>query len=149
MRFFTVSFCLLFCLGLVVQAQTETTTKSDEDRISFLLGLGSKKKVEPETTESESVDLSSLSKPGYTLSEIYPNPTSQEFSLSLQVERTQDIEIEILDAAGKVLDRLHQGPAHANLFNDFTFKWSAPGTGIYSVRILGEDFEVSKGLMMQ
>ena len=137
-----------FGLGLHAQSGKENT---DSLNIAFLLGICKPKPEAPptETEENQPFTTKEATATTFKLSEIFPNPANQEFSLSLQVDRTQQINIEILDATGKVLDRLHQGPALADIFNDFTFIWQAPVAGNYRVRILGEDFEVSKGLLIQ
>ena len=149
MRFLTLMFLFTFGLGVSLQAQSTTHPDVKNDPVSFLLGLGSKKEDKPAVEEESTsqMDLIADEDSGYRISDIFSHPVSKEFSLSLQVDRTQDIRIDIIDAAGTVLDLLHQGPAHANLFNDFTFNWKAPRTGDYKVRIKGEDFEVSKSLM--
>ena len=131
---------LLFSTVLVTQGVSQSESSySDSLNIAFLLSLGKPKSSEDQTKKMDN----------FKLSEVLLNSINQEFSLSLQVDRSQEIRIEVVDASGKVLDFLHEGVAVSNLFNDFTFKWQPPTSGNYSVRILGEDFDVSKGFLIQ
>lgn len=81
------------------------------------------------------------------MSQLILHKLTKEVSLSLQVEKSQPIRIELVDGEGKVLSTLHSGMAFAGLHNDFTLALTSEVTEKCAVRILGEDFQLEKKIV--
>lgn len=72
---------------------------------------------------------------------IYPNPIRNEGSLQLTVSKDQTVKFQIYDILGRSIQRF-QKTVSANETKQV--KIEAPGSGKYFVRIIGENFEVTR-----
>lgn len=68
------------------------------------------------------------------LSPPYPNPTGSEAHLSLTLERSQPVRIDVLDARGRRVGTLHDGPAPAGVL-PLTLRGGDLPNGLYFVRL--------------
>lgn len=68
----------------------------------------------------------------------YPNPFNPQTSFSVRLARAQQLRVDVYDALGRRVARLHDGPAEAHRTLSFTFDAGTLPSGLYFYRILGE-----------
>jgi hypothetical protein len=80
----------------------------------------------------------------YVLSAPYPNPFNPSTSFSLTLAQNQQVAIEVYNLLGQRVERLHDGLLEAEQVYTFTFEADNLPTGIYLVRVVGEDFTATR-----
>jgi hypothetical protein len=76
----------------------------------------------------------------HVLSEAIPNPSDGRAALTLSVAEVQVVRVEVLDALGRQVALLHDGPLSAGTEHRLTFDGSDLPVGVYVVRAVGETF---------
>ncbi|MBL0062258.1 MAG: T9SS type A sorting domain-containing protein [bacterium] len=68
----------------------------------------------------------------------YPNPFNANVSLSLDVTRTQNVQLQVFDITGRLVETLHSGKLNAG---SHRFIWSplTAASGMYFVRAYSQD----------
>ena len=77
---------------------------------------------------------------GYVLGAPSPNPFASATVLSLAVARAQAVRAEVLDVNGRRVAVLHDGPVAAEAAVALRFDGADLASGLYLVRVVGEDF---------
>ncbi len=85
---------------------------------------------------------------GYELSLAYPNPALSRSHLSLRLQRTQRVTVEVIDILGRQLAILHDGSIPAGQTQSFTYKAHYPVRGQIFYRVIGEDFSVTRKVLV-
>ncbi len=78
---------------------------------------------------------------------IYPNPSSGNFTAALTVQQSGSAVVEILDIAGRKISVMQQPVQQGQ--NKITLDGTALERGIYVVKISGEQFSVSRSIIRQ
>ena len=76
----------------------------------------------------------------HALSAPVPNPATGPAALTLEVASSQTVRVEVLDALGRRVALLHDGPVAAGAEQRLTFDGSALPAGVYVVRAVGTTF---------
>lgn len=76
----------------------------------------------------------------FTLSEIYPNPFNPTARFTLQVRDEQNVDVEVYDMLGRRVQVLHRGVVPSSSKETFEIDGSRLSSGLYIVRITGEQF---------
>jgi hypothetical protein len=76
----------------------------------------------------------------HDLSPIRPNPSSGRAELTLEVAEAQVVRVEVLDALGRRVAVLHDGPLSAGVAHAFVLDGPSLPAGVYAVRVVGETF---------
>jgi uncharacterized repeat protein (TIGR01451 family) len=76
----------------------------------------------------------------HALSAPVPNPSTGRAAFTLDVVETQAVRVEVLDALGRRVAVLHNGPLQAGTAHRLAFEGSALPAGVYAVRAVGETF---------
>ncbi len=87
-------------------------------------------------------------KNGLSLSAVYPNPASAITAIPVSLEKRSRIKIELHDALGKVVARIFEGEQKAGDQHYFLQAQEYP-SGIYWVKVFGEDFVQSEKLIIE
>ena len=85
---------------------------------------------------------------GYELSQAYPNPALSRSQINLRLTRTQRVTVEVIDLLGQQLALLHEGILSAGQTQSFTYKAHNPVRGQIFYRIVGEDFAVTRKVLV-
>ena len=80
----------------------------------------------------------------YVLGDAYPNPFNAASQLTLTVARTQAVHAEVIDLTGRRVAVLHEGALAADRPLRLTVDGASLLSGLYLVRILGEDFDATQ-----
>ncbi|GIV58266.1 MAG: hypothetical protein KatS3mg042_1179 [Rhodothermaceae bacterium] len=80
----------------------------------------------------------------YLLSEPYPNPFNPQAQFTLAVQRTQSVRIALFDLLGRQVATLHDGVLAGEETHQFTIDGSGLSSGIYLVRVVGEQFTATR-----
>jgi hypothetical protein len=81
---------------------------------------------------------------GYALSAPAPNPARGTTTLTLTVARSQHVRAEVLDATGRAVAVVHDGPVVADAPLTLRLDGRAWSAGLYLVRVTGEDFTATR-----
>jgi hypothetical protein len=84
----------------------------------------------------------------YVLSEVYPNPVQQDAQLTLQVSTTQRVRAVLYDVQGRELAELASGIVQARGLLRLHIDAGPLGSGIYFVRVLGDDFAETRSAVV-
>ena len=84
----------------------------------------------------------------FILSNPVPNPSRSGAVLQLTTERTQAIRAHVLDLAGRHVATLHDGLISAQSPLSLRFDGTSLATGLYLVRVVGEDFTATRRLSL-
>ena len=84
----------------------------------------------------------------YALSEAYPNPFNPETHVTLMVETTQQVRVEVYDVVGRRVALLYDGLLDADDLHRFVFDARNLPSGIYLYRVLGERFSDVKPMTL-
>lgn len=84
----------------------------------------------------------------YHLSAAYPNPFNPQTSFSLSVAQTQDVEVAVYDLQGREVALLHKGRMEAQTARTFRVEAHDLPSGLYLIRVLGEQFAASQSIML-
>ncbi|MDX1419758.1 MAG: hypothetical protein R3181_07305 [Rubricoccaceae bacterium] len=76
----------------------------------------------------------------HALSAPAPNPTTGRSALTLSVAEAQHVAVSVLDALGREVARLHDGPLGPGREHRLLFDGSGLPAGVYAVRAVGEAF---------
>jgi hypothetical protein len=76
----------------------------------------------------------------HALGEAVPNPTDGRTWLTLSVAEAQGVRVEVLDALGRRVALLHDGPMAPGTAHRLAFDGSSLPAGVYVVRAAGETF---------
>ena len=85
---------------------------------------------------------------GYALSAPAPNPTSGASTLTLSVAAAQRVTAAVVDALGREVAALVDGPAAPGTALRLTVDTAALPPGVYTVRVTGETFAASRRLVV-
>jgi hypothetical protein len=90
-------------------------------------------------------DLTSINEPSALLSSLlYPNPTSDNASITLDLQQASQVNIVLIDMLGRELQQIYEGLADAGTFTQ-SFSTNALPKGIYYIKIqIGGDVKVEK-----
>jgi type VI secretion system Hcp family effector len=83
----------------------------------------------------------------YRLDGPYPNPVIDSASLSIVVGRGQNLELAVFDVLGRKVGVLHDGFLDGEIAHRFRLDLGDSPAGLYTLRLLGEDFHTSKTLL--
>jgi hypothetical protein len=84
----------------------------------------------------------------HALSEAVPNPSDGRTALTLFVAEAQVVRVEVLDALGRRVALLHDGPMAAGTEHRLAFDGSALPVGVYVVRAMGAAFADTRVLTL-
>ena len=74
------------------------------------------------------------------LSDVWPNPFNPQTQFTLEVKQAQAVRVEVFDALGRRVARLHEGTLEAGHAHAFRFEAASLPSGVYLVRATGETF---------
>ena len=77
---------------------------------------------------------------GVTLGSAYPNPFTNEVTLTLRVDQPQHVRATLYDLLGRRIAVLHDGPVAAGSPLDISVSGASLQPAVYFVRIEGEEF---------
>jgi len=84
----------------------------------------------------------------YRLTAAYPNPFNPETSFSLSVARTQEVQVVVYDVVGRRVALLYDGLFPAETSRSFRFEADTLPSGVYLLRVLGEQFVTTQSLVL-
>lgn len=84
----------------------------------------------------------------YFLSEAYPNPFNPRASVSLMVQQSQSIEVNVYDIMGREVARLYDGTLEAGTVAEFTIDGTSLTSGLYFLRVNGDYFETMRSVVL-
>ena len=99
----------------------------------------------PNTTQAVAAPPREL---GYELSLAYPNPALSRSQINLRLTRAQHVTVEVIDLLGQQLAVLHEGMMPAAQTRSFSYKAHNPVRGQVFYRITGEDFSVTRKVLV-
>jgi hypothetical protein len=76
----------------------------------------------------------------HALSAPAPNPSNGRAAFTLEVTETQAVRVEVMDALGRRVATLHDGPLASGTAHRLVLDGSALPAGVYAVRAVGETF---------
>ena len=76
----------------------------------------------------------------HNLSAIYPNPFNPTANFTLELTKQQRVRLSVLDALGRDVEMLFNGPLSAGREYSFTIDGTGSPSGVYLVRVAGEQF---------
>ncbi|NVK27045.1 MAG: PKD domain-containing protein [Flavobacteriia bacterium] len=77
----------------------------------------------------------------------YPNPTSDEFALYFTLQEAQEVSVELVDVAGKVIDVKNLGTVNGDVVVPFNLKSFAKG--VYFVKLTLDDVTITNRVVRQ
>ncbi len=80
----------------------------------------------------------------YRLTAPHPNPFNPQTQFTLSVTETQHVTVEVYNLLGRRVAVLHNGRLAATQTHTFTFEASNAPSGIYLIRITGEQFSATQ-----
>ena len=80
----------------------------------------------------------------YEASALHPNPFNPTTQFSLVVQSTQRVRIDVYDLTGRHVERLFDNPLMAGEEHRITWEAGAVPSGVYYIRIAGENFQASR-----
>ena len=84
----------------------------------------------------------------FHLSAAYPNPFNPETQFTLQLAQAQHVAVAVYDAVGRQVALLHEGPLEGGQTHRFRFTAAALPSGIYLVRVVGEQFSAARQVVL-
>jgi hypothetical protein len=84
----------------------------------------------------------------HALSVPFPNPSDSRAALTLTVAEAQAVRVAVLDALGRQVALLHDGPMAPGAEHRFVFDGSTLPSGVYVVRAVGETFSDTRVLTL-
>jgi len=86
----------------------------------------------------------------YALSEVYPNPVrgGDEAILDVSVRETQSVTVALYDARGRRVRVLYEGTMPGQQTEPVRVKTEGLASGMYAVRVAGEDFAEMRRLVL-
>ena len=81
---------------------------------------------------------------GYMFSPVAPNPVSGVSRFRVEVGRTEAVTVEVVDALGRTVRTLHDGPLVGGAETAFEIDPAGLSAGVYFVRVTGESFATSR-----
>src|SRR5690606_549344 len=81
-------------------------------------------------------------------SEVYPNPVSDQAQLQLQVQNTQHVRAALFDMQGRQVEVLADRVLQAQSQLRLIINARALSSGVYLVRVVGEDFVVTRTVVV-
>lgn len=78
-----------------------------------------------------------------------PNPTGGAASFAVRPARTERVTVDVLDALGRRVARLHDGPLAGGVEHRFVLTAGALPAGVYVVRVAGEGAQVSRRFVVR
>ena len=78
----------------------------------------------------------------------YPNPFNTLSQFDLAVKQSQTVVIEVFDAVGRRVVKLHDGPLNPNQRVHFALDGGRLGSGIYHIRARGEEFSAVRSIVL-
>ncbi|MEM1272008.1 MAG: T9SS type A sorting domain-containing protein [Bacteroidota bacterium] len=85
---------------------------------------------------------------GYFLSNAYPNPFNPSTTLRFAVAEAQPVTVSLHDMLGRQVGVLFQGRPDAGQFVQVRVDGSRLSTGLYVVRLLGEEFSTTRTITL-
>ncbi|MEO0741947.1 MAG: choice-of-anchor B family protein [Bacteroidota bacterium] len=82
------------------------------------------------------------------LSAAYPNPFQQTTTLTLALDRSEDVRVAVYDLLGREVARLFEGAGAAGSLLTLTFDGAGLSSGTYVVRVVGETFAETRRLTL-
>jgi hypothetical protein len=79
----------------------------------------------------------------YSVSPVSPNPVSDEATVSVAVQKAQDVRAGVFNVLGQRVARLHDGPVAANDPTTLTVRTDLQ-SGVYFLRIKGDSFSATR-----
>ena len=76
----------------------------------------------------------------YRVTSAYPNPFNPQTQFTLTVTEEQRVRVEVYNLLGRRVRVLHDGRVAARQTHTFTFEASDVPSGIYLIRVTGEQF---------
>lgn len=83
---------------------------------------------------------------GYGFSPVAPNPVTGVSRFRLTVGRTEAVVVEVIDALGRRVRTLHDGPLAGGAEATFEIAQGDLTAGVYFVRVMGESFTTSRSV---
>ena len=80
----------------------------------------------------------------FTLTAPHPNPFNPQTQFTLKVTEAQHVTVEVYNLLGRRVEVLHNGRLAADQTYTFTFEASNAPSGIYLIRITGEQFNTTR-----
>ncbi len=84
----------------------------------------------------------------FVLSEVYPNPFSTRATVSLTLDRTQSVKVNVFNILGQHVASLHSGVMQADVQHHLTFDGMALPSGTYWIRIDGETASYTRSAVL-
>ncbi len=81
-------------------------------------------------------------------SSVYPNPFNQRAQLEIQVQETQPVHVALFDVQGRQLEVLANQVVQAQSLLQITFDGSRLQSGVYFIRIVGDDFLIIRSAVV-
>jgi 1,4-alpha-glucan branching enzyme len=102
---------------------------------------------DPPATTAGAADTAETPAP-FRLSPAHPNPFRTEAWFTLAVAAPQHVRVEVYDATGRRVARLHDGPMEAGRAHAFTVEAGRLPAGLYLVRATGETFVQTQAVVL-
>ena len=80
----------------------------------------------------------------YRVSPLHPNPFNPSTQFSVAVKTTQRVRVDVYDLTGRHIERLFDNPLMAGAEHRLTWEASSAPSGVYYIRVEGENFQTSK-----
>jgi hypothetical protein len=95
-------------------------------------------------TLSQSIEVAIETPGSYEISELFPNPFNPRSTLSLAVSARQHVSVFVVDALGRRVADLYSSTVPADETIDVAFDAASLPSGLYLIRVVGEDFATSR-----
>ena len=87
---------------------------------------------------------SSVVPTGFTLSKTYPNPFNSSTFFTLNLIKSQQVQIKVFNMMGQHVATLHKGTLEANTKHTFSFDAKGLTSGTYFIQAIGADFSETR-----
>lgn len=81
---------------------------------------------------------------GYELTRAAPNPFNGKTVFELVLDRRQPVVVDAIDTLGRQVATLHEGTLRAGVRHPFTLQSAGLQSGVYVIRVRGEDFVATR-----
>lgn len=88
-------------------------------------------------------------KEAFEMSPAYPNPFNPTSNFDLTVASTQNVNIELVDATGRIVKNLFEGVLLGESQHTFTIEASDLSSGVYWIRVAGNTFATHSPVIFQ
>ncbi len=85
---------------------------------------------------------------GVQISEIYPNPFTDQTSFDLEVYQLENISITVYNSLGSKMQTIYNGEILPGQKHTFMIQGSEMPSGCYILQIIGSDFQMSKRILL-